>query len=235
MKNVVRGLGAGLAALVAASCGGAKNAAVTDVVAAPEGEEKASLLFLAGRDAAAASFSDLAAKLAEKGWRVRVVEGGEKEWTRALKQAFDPERCTVAGGFAEAGTFAMDYGADHDEDGVDGVILLGGLLTEGRNYMLEPFRAGVITAEHDGLVTSAQAQAQSRDYPPRSTFLNIRGGNRAGFVPGRSFETDSEATMPVEEQQRVTMELINSLMVDFCDWRIKREDKRAEDAAAAKE
>lgn len=231
--NKVRALAAFSCFAAAAACGETeKPYEFHGVLAAPpEGETKGSLLFLPGDSFEAAAFGDLATKLSERGWSVAVPDGGEKAWTAALSRQFDPEKCTVAGGFGEAGPFAMKYGAEHEADGVDGVILMGGNIPEGETYMINEFPAAIITAEFDSLVTSGAAQMRGKDYPAHSFFINIRGGSRAGFVPGAHFDTDGEATMPPEEQQRVTFEIVDDLMKQLCAGRERRIRELARKAA----
>jgi hypothetical protein len=113
-------------------------------------------------------------------------------------------------------TYALDFAAAHDGKGVDGVVMIAGLKREGANYMTVETKATLITAEFDPKASYDAAQAQGTRLPGRSTFLRIKGANRAGFAPGSWFEGDGAATIPVEEQQRIMMELVSHHMGEYC-------------------
>lgn len=206
-----------LAAFAAASCG-QQGDTFTGLVAGPGADEaKGTLLFLPGEGLGVETFDGLASALGEKGWRVFVFAGGEKDWKKGLASHLDKEHCTIVGGFGSGATYALDVASEQDGKGViDGVIMLAGLKREEANYMTVETKATLITAEFDPAASYEASQAQGTKLPGRSTFLRIKGANRAGFAPGASFEGDGEATMPVEEQQRITAELFDYHMGEYC-------------------
>lgn len=231
VKGRIRGVLALSGLWACAACGGPDGAGDLVRATPPEGESKGALVFLAGDGVPASTFDRLATTLSSKGWTVTIAGGAEPAWRRALGGAFDPGSCSVVGGSGAAAAFAMDYAAEHDADGADGVILLGGLATDGANYMLEPFLASSITGEFDAAVTSAMAQAQGRFYPGRSFFLNIQNVGRGGLIPGETSATDSGATQSLDEQHRITIEVFNDMMLQFCEARELRIKELAKEAA----
>lgn len=213
MKRVILAAGA---ALAIAACG-AQGDTFTGLIAGPGADKaKGDLLFLPGDGQDVARFDALASALGDKGWRVFVFGDGEKKWERALKNRLTKDRCIILGGFGSGATYALDYASEHEAEGLDGVIMVAGLARGDANYMTTETKATLIMAEHDETASYDAAQAQGTKLPGRSTFLRIKGANRAGFAPGATFEGDGAATMPVDEQQRVTAELFDYHMSEYC-------------------
>jgi hypothetical protein len=105
----------------------------------------------------------------------------------------------VIGGHSLGGAMAADYAAGHDS--VEGLVLWAAYPAAGTDLSEQAIEVTSVYATEDGLSTIEEIEASRVQLPPTTTFLEISGGNHAGFGWYGPQDGDGEATISREEQQ----------------------------------
>ncbi len=116
----------------------------------------------------------------------------------------------VIGGHSLGGAMAAQYAGGHPE--VEGLVLWAAYPPDGTDLSESPIEASSIYASEDGLTTLDDVEASRAQLPADTTFVEIVGGNHAGFGWYGEQDGDGVATISREEQQAqvvdATLELL---------------------------
>ena len=116
----------------------------------------------------------------------------------------------VIGGHSLGGAMAAQYAGGHPE--VEGLVLWAAYPPDGTDLSESPIEASSIYASEDGLTTLDEIEASRAQLPPDTAFVQIVGGNHAGFGWYGEQDGDGVATISREEQQAqvvdATLELL---------------------------
>ncbi|ANU18608.1 hypothetical protein BBI11_08920 [Planococcus maritimus] len=113
-------------------------------------------------------------------------------------------------GHSMGGAAAAMY-ADQHLDSVNGLILLGAYAASNDHLKESDLPVLSIGGSEDGLSTPEKIEENSSNLPPKTSFMEIPGGNHAYFGVYGSQPGDNEAEITVSEQQEIIIEL----MVDW--------------------
>jgi pimeloyl-ACP methyl ester carboxylesterase len=116
----------------------------------------------------------------------------------------------VIGGHSLGGAMAADYAASHDT--IEGLALWAAYPAGGTDLSEAPLAATSIYASEDGLATIEEIEGSRVQLPPDTTFVEIVGGNHAGFGWYGPQDGDGEATITREEQQAQVVEATLELL-----------------------
>jgi len=105
----------------------------------------------------------------------------------------------VIGGHSLGGAMAAQY-ADGQEV-IDGLALWGAYPPDGVDLSAAAIEATSIYATEDGLTSLDEIEASRAQLPPDTAFVEIAGGNHAGFGWYGEQDGDGAATISREEQQ----------------------------------
>ena len=119
----------------------------------------------------------------------------------------------VIGGHSLGGVMAADYALDHDP--AEGLALWASYPADGTDLSGSDVAVTSIYASEDGLTTLEDIEASRTQLPPDTVFVEIEGGNHAGFGWYGEQEGDGLATISREAQQaqvvEATLELLESV------------------------
>jgi len=122
----------------------------------------------------------------------------------------------VIGGHSLGGAMAADYAAGHED--IEGLALWAAYPPDGTDLSANPLVATSIYATEDGLATPAEIEASRPQLPPDTAYVEINGGNHAGFGWYGDQDGDGAATISREEQQAqvvaATVELLAAVERD---------------------
>jgi pimeloyl-ACP methyl ester carboxylesterase len=118
------------------------------------------------------------------------------------------DRWYVAG-HSLGGSMACAYAAAHFED-LEGVILLASYTAS--DLGTSNLRALSIYGSLDGVLNMDKTLNQSQKMPLRTTYVEIPGGNHAGFGDYGPQAGDNEATIPADVQRAATVEAIRNFL-----------------------
>ncbi len=105
----------------------------------------------------------------------------------------------VIGGHSLGGAMAAQHAADRGD--LDGLVLWAAYPPGGTDLSDADLLATSIYATADGLTTLDEIEASRAQLPPDTTFVEIAGGNHAGFGWYGEQDGDGNATIGREEQQ----------------------------------
>jgi hypothetical protein len=106
----------------------------------------------------------------------------------------------VIGGHSLGGAMAAQYAAGHD-DRIDGLVLWAAYPPDGTDLSGADMVVTSISASEDGLASPEEITASADQLPPDTTFVEIEGGNHAGFGSYGAQAGDGVATISPDEQQ----------------------------------
>jgi hypothetical protein len=106
----------------------------------------------------------------------------------------------VIGGHSLGGAMAAQYAAGHD-DVIDGLALWSAYPAEGTDLSGADVAVSSIHASADGLVTADEIEASAARLPADTAYVEVEGGNHAGFGWYGDQAGDGEASIPKVEQQ----------------------------------
>jgi pimeloyl-ACP methyl ester carboxylesterase len=119
----------------------------------------------------------------------------------------------VIGGHSLGGVMAAEYALDNEP--VEGLALWASYPQDGTDLTDSGLRVTSIYATEDGLTTLEDIEASREQLPPDTVFVEIEGGNHAGFGWYGEQDGDGVATISREEQQAqvvaATLELLASV------------------------
>lgn len=129
-------------------------------------------------------------------------------------EAFPDIQTWAIGGHSLGGAMAAEFAQSHP-DQISGLVLWAAYPGEGNDLSQSELAVVSISASEDGLATPDKINA-SRELLPESTrFVEIEGGNHAGFGRYGAQSGDGEATLSPTEQQiqivNATLTFLNSL------------------------
>ena len=110
----------------------------------------------------------------------------------------------VIGGHSLGGAMAAQYSAGHD-DVIDGLALWAAYPAAGTDLSSTDITATSISATNDGLATPDEIESSAAQLPPDTTFVEIEGGNHAGFGWYGEQAGDGTASISRQEQQAQTV------------------------------
>jgi dienelactone hydrolase len=110
----------------------------------------------------------------------------------------------VVGGHSLGGAMAAQYAAGH-EDLVDGLVLWAAYPAEGTDLSATDLAVASISASEDGLASPEEIAASAARLPADTSFVEIEGGNHAGFGSYGAQSGDGEATISAADQQAQTV------------------------------
>lgn len=114
-------------------------------------------------------------------------------------EAYPDIQTWVIGGHSLGGAMAAQYAAGNPE--IDGLVLWAAYPPDGTDLSDSPIEVSSIYASEDGLTTLDDVEASRAQLPADTTFVEIVGGNHAGFGWYGEQDGDGEATISREEQQ----------------------------------
>lgn len=106
----------------------------------------------------------------------------------------------VIGGHSLGGAMAAQYADGHD-DVIDGLVLWGAYPAGGTDLSDADLAVASISASEDGLTSREEIAASAAQLPPDTMFVEIEGGNHAGFGSYGAQAGDGQATITPQEQQ----------------------------------
>jgi hypothetical protein len=119
----------------------------------------------------------------------------------------------VIGGHSLGGAMAAQYAGEQDD--LDGLVLWAAYPPDGTDLSAADLLVSSIWASADGLTTEDEIEASRAQLPPEATFVEIAGGNHAGFGWYGEQDGDGTATISREEQQSqvvaATLELLDEV------------------------
>lgn len=119
----------------------------------------------------------------------------------------------VVGGHSLGGAMAAQYAGGNEA--VDGLVLWAAYPPGSTDLSEAGIAATSISGSEDGLTTADQIEASRTQLPADTAFIEIAGGNHAGFGWYGEQEGDGLASISREEQQRqsvaATLTLLESL------------------------
>lgn len=125
----------------------------------------------------------------------------------------------VIGGHSLGGAMAAQYAAGHEE--IDGLVLWAAYPPGGVDLSGTSIAASSIYATEDGLTSLEEIEASRAQLPPDAAFVEIEGGNHAGFGWYGEQDGDGVATISREEQQAqvvaATLELLERVEAGSAD------------------
>ena len=105
----------------------------------------------------------------------------------------------VIGGHSLGGAMAAQYAEGHEI--IDGLVLWAAYPSDGVDLSAAAIEATSIYATEDGLTSLDEIEASRAQLPPDTAFVEIAGGNHAGFGWYGEQDGDGVATVGREEQQ----------------------------------
>lgn len=105
----------------------------------------------------------------------------------------------VVGGHSLGGAMAAQFAAG--DDGVDGLVLWAAYPAGGTDLSASAIAATSVYATEDGLTSLEEIEASRAQLPPTTVFVEIAGGNHAGFGWYGEQDGDGTADISREEQQ----------------------------------
>ncbi len=128
-------------------------------------------------------------------------------------EAYPEIETWVIGGHSLGGAMAAQYAAGHPE--IDGLVLWAAYPAGDTDLSSSAIGASSIYATEDGLTTIDEIDASRAQLPADTAYVEIIGGNHAGFGWYGEQDGDGVATISREEQQRqavdATLELLASV------------------------
>ena len=119
----------------------------------------------------------------------------------------------VIGGHSLGGAMAAQYAAGHET--IEGLSLWAAYPPGDTDLSDSDVLVTSIFATEDGLTTGAEIEESRAQLPASTTFVEIAGGNHAGFGWYGAQDGDGQATITREEQQEqaveATLELIEAV------------------------
>ena len=128
----------------------------------------------------------------------------------AIIEAYPEIDQWVIGGHSLGGAMAADYAAGHDS--VEGLVLWAAYPADGTDLSEQAIEVTSVYATEDGLSTIDEIEASRVQLPPTTTFVEISGGNHAGFGWYGPQDGDGDATISREEQQAQVVEATLDLL-----------------------
>lgn len=116
----------------------------------------------------------------------------------------------VIGGHSLGGAMAADYAAGNEA--IDGLALWAAYPPDGTDLSEQAIEVTSVYATEDGLSTIDEIEASRVQLPPTTMFVEISGGNHAGFGWYGPQDGDGEATISREEQQAQVVEATLDLL-----------------------
>jgi ABC-type transport system substrate-binding protein len=110
----------------------------------------------------------------------------------------------IIGGHSLGGAMAAQHADGHD-DVIDGLVLWAAYPAGGTDLSDADLVVTSISASEDGLASREEIAASAAQLPPDTTFVEIEGGNHAGFGSYGAQAGDGEATIAPQEQQAQTV------------------------------
>jgi hypothetical protein len=117
----------------------------------------------------------------------------------------------VIGGHSLGGAMAAQYAAGHSED-IEGLVLWAAYPAGGTDLSDGDLLVTSISASEDGLASAEEIEASAAQLPPDTTFVEIEGGNHAGFGSYGPQGGDGAATISPAEQQAQVVEATLTLL-----------------------
>ena len=105
----------------------------------------------------------------------------------------------VIGGHSLGGAMAAQYAEGHEV--IDGLALWAAYPPDGVDLSTASIEATSVYATEDGLTSLDEIETTRAQLPPETTFVEIVGGNHAGFGWYGEQDGDGVATISREEQQ----------------------------------
>ena len=119
----------------------------------------------------------------------------------------------VIGGHSLGGAMAAQYAGERDD--LDGLVLWAAYPPDGTDLSAADLLASSIYGTADGLTTQDEIESSRAQLPPDTTFVEIVGGNHAGFGWYGEQDGDGTAAISREEQQAqvvaATLELLDAV------------------------
>jgi dienelactone hydrolase len=117
----------------------------------------------------------------------------------------------VIGGHSLGGAMAAQY-ADGHPDVIDGLVLWAAYPAGGTDLSDSDLLVTSISASEDGLASAEEIAASAAQLPPDTTFVEIEGGNHAGFGSYGAQGGDGVATISPAAQQAQVVEATLALL-----------------------
>jgi hypothetical protein len=141
----------------------------------------------------------------------------DAEKAQAVIEAYPQITIWAVGGHSLGGAMAAQFAGKHP-DTISGLVLLASYPAKSNDLSSSGLSVLSISASEDGLATADKINASRPLLPADTTFLEIKGGNHAGFGWYGPQKGDGDATVSKSEQQAsivaATAALLNALNPD---------------------
>ncbi|HPH94389.1 MAG TPA: alpha/beta fold hydrolase [Anaerolineaceae bacterium] len=184
------------------------------------GSAAAGLIFYPGGRVDWRAYAPLAKALAAEGYLVVITPMPlnlailSPERANEVMAAYPAVQSWVIGGHSLGGAMAAQFAYAHPEK-VKGLALLAAYPTDSASLAQSSLKVVSISASNDGLATPAKIAASHQNLPPETRFVEIQGGNHAGFGWYGRQDGDGEASISREAQHTQTIAAILSLLSEF--------------------
>ena len=175
-----------------------------------KGSNGTGIILYAGAKVEHAAYSYYAAQLAQQGYTVILPS---IRFNFALLDANTAEEYIdlypdidtwIVGGHSLGGVAAAMFA--HDNDDVDGLILLGSYPSESSDLRKQSIDVLSLYAEFDGLTSLEDIENSKALLPQDATFVEIQGGNHAQFGMYGEQKGDQKAAISAKKQQDIMVD-----------------------------
>lgn len=182
-------------------------------------DQQTGIIFYQGAKVEAEAYAPMAKELAKHGYTVIIPH-------LPLKMAiFSPDRADkvirnnpdidtwIIGGHSLGGVTASDYALRHDK--ISALVLLASYPGSHTDLSESSVKVLSISASADEVADAEAIKSAESGMPTDAKFIEIEGGNHAGFGDYGEQKGDGKATISNEEQMKQTTDLILELLVSL--------------------
>ncbi|ARD48347.1 alpha/beta hydrolase [Sporosarcina sp. P33] len=178
--------------------------------------ENIGFIFYQGAKVDAAAYAPMAKEIAKQGYKVIIPH---LPFRLAI---FSPDRADkvirnhpeidawVIGGHSLGGVMASDYASRHEK--IKGLVLLASYPQDTVDLSVAPVQVLSIWGSNDRVADIETIQAAKAVMPADAKFIEIEGGNHAGFGDYGPQKGDGKASVPNKEQTEQTSDAIVELL-----------------------
>lgn len=179
-----------------------------------EKNDDTAIVFYPGGKVDEKAYAHLMLQISEKGYRVYLMK-------MPLNLAvFSPEKADVIEGnfiimgHSLGGAMAAKYAYDH-LDQVEGLVLLASYPADSNDLSDTNLDVLSIYGSEDGLATGEKIEDKMNLLPSDTHYVEIEGGNHAGFGNYGVQKGDGEATISSDAQQKAVIKFVDGFMKEL--------------------
>lgn len=173
-------------------------------------------IFYPGAKVEASAYAPLAKKIAENGYRVVIADLRfnlailSPNKAKDIIAQYDDIDSWVIGGHSLGGVMAANY-VQKDEK-IKGLILLASYPQDKANLQNESIEVASIWGSNDEVASHEKITAAKDLLPTDAQFIEIQGGNHAGFGDYGEQKGDGKATITIEQQITESVQFILNVL-----------------------